>query len=238
MPSAQSNSLAHLVHHIVAEITALFQKQDQRQSSYYLDIAFDDASPIKGRDLVAKTCFYFVILFLVFRWLCKNETPSRPPPRQAAAAAAAARHRLITGNELGQGEITEGTSQECAVCLETMLAGTIVRILPCRHVFHHDCIVGWFHADKFTCPLCKFDLRQHLEEQEMATVEMVSVSSSWRSGLLPLRAWWRRWRRIQMNDNHLLEQDENEGDLELTEESVEVNSADAQHVQLDSDISR
>eukprot|EP00544_Gedaniella_sp_CCMP2646_P011599 CAMPEP_0202497074 /NCGR_PEP_ID=MMETSP1361-20130828/21818_1 /ASSEMBLY_ACC=CAM_ASM_000849 /TAXON_ID=210615 /ORGANISM="Staurosira complex sp., Strain CCMP2646" /LENGTH=71 /DNA_ID=CAMNT_0049128577 /DNA_START=268 /DNA_END=483 /DNA_ORIENTATION=- len=68
----------------------------------------------------------------------------------------------------------------------------------------------------------------------MAAVEMSSVSSSWRNGLSPLRSW-RQWRRIQMNDNHLLEMHDNEGDLELTEESVDANTADGRHVQLDSD---
>lgn len=38
-----------------------------------------------------------------------------------------------------------------------------------------------------------------------------------------------------MNDNYLLEMHDNEGDLELTEESVDANTADGRHVQLDSD---
>eukprot|EP00730_Choanoeca_flexa_P000152 TRINITY_DN10069_c0_g1_i4.p1 TRINITY_DN10069_c0_g1~~TRINITY_DN10069_c0_g1_i4.p1 ORF type:complete len:453 (+),score=119.88 TRINITY_DN10069_c0_g1_i4:130-1488(+) len=45
----------------------------------------------------------------------------------------------------------------CAVCLEDLIAGDICRRLPCKHLFHKECIDPWLigHA---TCPLCKYDI--------------------------------------------------------------------------------
>ncbi|KAK3156483.1 hypothetical protein QOZ80_2AG0107850 [Eleusine coracana subsp. coracana] len=46
----------------------------------------------------------------------------------------------------------------CAVCLEDVRGGEMVRSMPeCRHVFHVGCIDVWLHAHP-TCPLCRSDL--------------------------------------------------------------------------------
>ncbi|XP_022680421.1 E3 ubiquitin-protein ligase EL5 [Setaria italica] len=46
----------------------------------------------------------------------------------------------------------------CAVCLEDVRAGEVVRqLLACRHLFHGDCVDAWLRAHR-TCPLCRCDL--------------------------------------------------------------------------------
>lgn len=46
----------------------------------------------------------------------------------------------------------------CAVCLEDVHEGEMVRQLPpCRHLFHVDCIDLWLHTRR-TCPLCRCEL--------------------------------------------------------------------------------
>ncbi|RLN13120.1 zinc finger, C3HC4 type family protein [Panicum miliaceum] len=46
----------------------------------------------------------------------------------------------------------------CAVCLEDVLAGEMVRQLPaCRHLFHVGCVDVWLRAHR-TCPLCRCEL--------------------------------------------------------------------------------
>ena len=46
----------------------------------------------------------------------------------------------------------------CAVCLEDVQGGEMVRQLPpCRHLFHVDCIDMWLHTHR-TCPLCRCEL--------------------------------------------------------------------------------
>ncbi|CAN6169791.1 unnamed protein product [Urochloa humidicola] len=46
----------------------------------------------------------------------------------------------------------------CAVCLEDVRAGEMVRQLPaCRHLFHVGCVDAWLRAHR-TCPLCRCEL--------------------------------------------------------------------------------
>ncbi|CAK9311290.1 unnamed protein product, partial [Citrullus colocynthis] len=50
------------------------------------------------------------------------------------------------------------SASDCVVCLSPLTAGHLVRRLPCRHVFHKDCLDGWLHHLNFNCPLCRSPL--------------------------------------------------------------------------------
>ncbi|XP_078401755.1 E3 ubiquitin-protein ligase RNF149-like [Cetorhinus maximus] len=45
----------------------------------------------------------------------------------------------------------------CAVCIEVYKSRDVVRILPCKHVFHRICIDPWLLEHR-TCPMCKLDV--------------------------------------------------------------------------------
>lgn len=53
------------------------------------------------------------------------------------------------------------TSEEtCIICLETMTCGESAKKLTCGHVFHGDCIAGWWGREfrlrtHATCPVCR-----------------------------------------------------------------------------------
>ena len=53
------------------------------------------------------------------------------------------------------------THGPCAICLEVMRHHTILRTLPCFHIFHDSCIRRWFrelrnhHRGWVLCPVCK-----------------------------------------------------------------------------------
>jgi len=49
----------------------------------------------------------------------------------------------------------------CAVCNEDFEIGTEALKMPCKHVFHHDCLHPWLDVTN-TCPLCR---------QEMPTLD-------------------------------------------------------------------
>merc|ERR1712151_841264 len=53
----------------------------------------------------------------------------------------------------------QGTDgQDCCLCLESFAAEDEVRILPCSHLFHKDCVDKWFAARRFrprSCPNCR-----------------------------------------------------------------------------------
>ncbi|KAJ2490450.1 hypothetical protein IWW37_003106 [Coemansia sp. RSA 2050] len=46
---------------------------------------------------------------------------------------------------------------ECAICLDEIHVGHVIRNLPCPHVFHAECIDRWLLCQSSTCPLCKRD---------------------------------------------------------------------------------
>lgn len=43
----------------------------------------------------------------------------------------------------------------CTVCLSTFELGGCVRMMPCFHRFHPECIDPWLQ-EKALCPICKF----------------------------------------------------------------------------------
>ncbi|KAJ1727330.1 hypothetical protein LPJ61_004628, partial [Coemansia biformis] len=48
-------------------------------------------------------------------------------------------------------------SHECAICLDVIGVGDVIRCLPCPHVFHAECIDRWLLFQSSVCPLCKRD---------------------------------------------------------------------------------
>ncbi|KAF3837523.1 hypothetical protein F7725_004987 [Dissostichus mawsoni] len=56
---------------------------------------------------------------------------------------------------------TEGDFDNCAVCIEGYKPNDVVRILPCRHLFHKSCVDPWL-LDHRTCPMCKMNILKAL----------------------------------------------------------------------------
>ena len=61
----------------------------------------------------------------------------------------------------------------CSICLDEYDPGEQVRVLPCQHTFHSDCIFPWLTERSPTCPLCKamFEAVQYEEEEGEADGE-------------------------------------------------------------------
>lgn len=46
----------------------------------------------------------------------------------------------------------------CSICLEDVMAGAVMRRLPCRHQFHKCCVDRWLQT-KASCPICQASLK-------------------------------------------------------------------------------
>lgn len=51
-------------------------------------------------------------------------------------------------------EETKGEENNCAICLDKLKTGDMVKALDCSHKFHNKCINNWLKV-KLKCPLCK-----------------------------------------------------------------------------------
>jgi hypothetical protein len=190
-------------------------------SSLQLELFFgvDSIDAITGRELILRLWVYMMWVFMFSRYIAHGN-------RNDVNANRASFAPVYTGDDLGMGEIQSSSgAQDCPVCLETMQSGETVRILPCRHILHHDCITGWFHHGKLTCPLCNMDLAAHLEEQRNASLDIIHGSSSrYRLWMWPFR---RGIRNLEARDRLIAPRlghgssgdDGNLGDLELREEA-------------------
>eukprot|EP00929_Paragymnodinium_shiwhaense_P008120 TRINITY_DN112055_c0_g1_i1.p1 TRINITY_DN112055_c0_g1~~TRINITY_DN112055_c0_g1_i1.p1 ORF type:complete len:419 (-),score=70.70 TRINITY_DN112055_c0_g1_i1:669-1823(-) len=64
----------------------------------------------------------------------------------------------------------------CAICIEVIIAGDIVRRLPCGHVFHKSCVDSWL-VRAATCPMrCQVALLDDADAAIAATAAAPSAS--------------------------------------------------------------
>lgn len=92
-----------------------------------------------------------------------------------AASTDATADTAATGTEEGASVGTkstphDGTTEDgtlgCSICTEDFTKGEEVRVLPCNHKYHPDCVDPWLLNVSGTCPLCRIDLRPENEQNE------------------------------------------------------------------------
>ncbi len=52
---------------------------------------------------------------------------------------------------------------ECMICMSTFQITEKVKIMPCTHFFHTDCIREWFKSND-TCPICKYSVSEEAND--------------------------------------------------------------------------
>ena len=73
----------------------------------------------------------------------------RPPPASKVAVEA------LPAVEIGENHLA--TESHCAVCKEPFELGTKAREMPCKHIYHSECILPWL-ALRNSCPVCRHEL--------------------------------------------------------------------------------
>eukprot|EP00300_Choanocystis_sp_HF-7_P011827 c17630_g1_i3.p1 GENE.c17630_g1_i3~~c17630_g1_i3.p1 ORF type:complete len:185 (+),score=17.86 c17630_g1_i3:59-613(+) len=55
------------------------------------------------------------------------------------------------------GPSSNDSRTECVICMDSYVSGDCVRVLPCSHGFHSECVDKWL-TQSGTCPMCCLDL--------------------------------------------------------------------------------
>ncbi|KAA8615946.1 RING-finger-containing ubiquitin ligase [Pyrenophora tritici-repentis] len=97
-----------------------------------------------------------------------EEQQSGIAPAQSAAAAAGA-----TGTD----NISSDDSLGCSICTEDFERGQDLRVLPCDHKFHPECVDPWLLNVSGTCPLCRVDLRPVQSRDSLDSQNMDGLAS-------------------------------------------------------------
>jgi len=53
----------------------------------------------------------------------------------------------------------EKYNKQCNICIEDYKINDFVIELPCKHLFHKECIENWLCKEKISCPVCRKDCR-------------------------------------------------------------------------------
>ncbi|KAL5012100.1 hypothetical protein ScPMuIL_010651 [Solemya velum] len=128
------------------------------------DVTHHNAHNISKTSVLFVSISFIVLMIISLAWLVfyyiqrfryahAKERLSRRLASAAKKAIAKIPQRTLRS---GDKELESETDQ-CPVCIEPYKTSEVIRILPCKHVFHKSCVDPWL-LDQRSCPMCKLDI--------------------------------------------------------------------------------
>jgi len=97
--------------------------------------------------------------------------PENPPASKAAIES-------MPTVEIGETQVE--TDAHCAVCKEAFELHAEARELPCKHIYHSDCILPWLSM-RNSCPVCRHELPSDLETRAPSQIDEEAIGLTiWR----------------------------------------------------------
>lgn len=66
----------------------------------------------------------------------------------------------VSFNDISKYISTE-ISEKCSICMDKFNQTDIIKILPCKHYFHKNCVAEWLTKYNHICPLCRQSSGEH-----------------------------------------------------------------------------
>ncbi|XP_013412372.1 E3 ubiquitin-protein ligase RNF13 [Lingula anatina] len=95
--------------------------------------------------VVVGVCFILMVVFMLGRWI--NDMRKKRKNRLSKANL-----KKLPVEKFKKGESHYDT---CAICLDDYEDGEKLRLLPCQHAYHQQCVDPWLTKNKRVCPVCK-----------------------------------------------------------------------------------
>lgn len=57
--------------------------------------------------------------------------------------------------------ISTEISEKCSICMDKFNQTDLIKILPCKHYFHKNCVAEWLTKYNHICPLCRQSSGEH-----------------------------------------------------------------------------
>ncbi|KAM8848122.1 E3 ubiquitin-protein ligase RNF130 [Synchiropus picturatus] len=123
---------------------------------------------INRGSLVFVSVSFIVLMIISSAWLVfyfiqkiRDSSARDRSQRRLGDAAKKAIGKLTTRTVKRGDKETDVDFNHCAVCIESYQLNDVVRILPCKHVFHKVCVDPWLN-EHCTCPMCKLNILKAL----------------------------------------------------------------------------
>ncbi|XP_045205083.2 RING finger protein 150-like isoform X2 [Mercenaria mercenaria] len=124
----------------------------------------DSPGQLNNTSVLFVSISFIVLIIISLAWLvfyyiqrCRYTNAKERLSRRLANAAKKAIAKIPQRTiKLGDKEL-EAEADQCAVCIEPYKWNDVIRVLPCKHVFHKSCVDPWL-LDQRSCPMCKMDI--------------------------------------------------------------------------------
>uniref|UniRef100_A0A8D0A852 Ring finger protein 130 n=1 Tax=Sander lucioperca TaxID=283035 RepID=A0A8D0A852_SANLU len=145
--------------------------QLERNLTVLVSVVVGQRGPTKNINrgsLVFVSISFIVLMVISSAWLVfyfiqkiRYSSARDRSQRRLGDAAKKAIGKLTTRTVKKGDKETDPDFNHCAVCIEAYQLNDVVRILPCKHVFHKVCVDPWLN-EHCTCPMCKLNILKAL----------------------------------------------------------------------------